>query len=129
MPAGHGLAFAVSLAGWFLLADGFMHYHRFIATTGGKGHDTFRTAAVEPKQQAVEQIVGQADGKPMVVVAGEHWLYWPLRYFAATHENVTVVSSEAAAPAAPASLWRVEFSTTAAGVQTRRAPSDWSTRK
>ena len=48
---------AATLAGWPLLADFHAHYFRFIEQTGGQAHLTFRTAAVEPKQAALQYIL------------------------------------------------------------------------
>ena len=113
------LTAAVTLAGWFMLADCFVHYHRFIATTGGRADRTFRIAAVEPKQQAVELIAQQAGDEPALVIASEYWLNLPLRYFAAEHANLTIVAADASLPTRPTRLWRVEFADTTAGQRVR----------
>lgn len=87
-------------AAWLVLADYHAHYFRFIERTGGQGHSTFRTAAVEPKVAALRYVLQQrtgtpsADSTPVWIVAGEYWNYWPLRYLAMGEEGVRVVGPE-----------------------------------
>jgi len=73
------------------LATFYVNYFREFATSGGRSHPTYVTAATEPKQQALEHILGQATGPAgIVVVAQQWWLYWPIRYLATEHPNVSV---------------------------------------
>ena len=51
---------AATLLAWPLLADFQLNYFHFIEQTGGQAHLTFRTAAVEPKQAALQSIVEDA---------------------------------------------------------------------
>ena len=84
----------VSLAGWLVLADFQVHYFDFIRRTGGRAHNTFRTAAGEPKATALRRILRQGRGGPIWIVASEHWNEWPLRYLAMAEEHVRVVRPE-----------------------------------
>ena len=88
------------LLGWLWLADFQTHYFRFIEQTGGESHLTFRTAAVEPKQAALDYILqnvrvtkettaAQAD---VWIVCSEWWNLWPIRYLAASTSGVHVVT-------------------------------------
>jgi hypothetical protein len=66
------------------------YFHEF-ATSGGRSHLTYVTAGIEPKQQALERILGQATGlADIVVLTQQWWLYWPIRYLATEHPNVSV---------------------------------------
>ncbi len=111
-----------SLLGWFVLADFHQHYFAFIEQTGGRSHATFRTAAVEPKQAALQTILNQraleqpAPAETTWVVAGAWWNYWPLRYRATAEENLRVVTPQQAAAATgfehalqQGRVWFVEF--------------------
>ena len=67
-----------------------MYFHAF-ATTGGRGHLTYVTAPIEPKQQALEHILARnVDEAPVAIVTHQWWLYWPIRYLASNHAEVTV---------------------------------------
>ena len=109
-------AVAACLLGWFLLADFHEHYVRFVQRTGGDAHRTLRTAAVEPKQAAIEYIVaGRASG-PGWIVASEWWNYQPLRYLAMCEADLHVVTPKQAAEVeefasalASGRVWYVEF--------------------
>jgi hypothetical protein len=112
---------AVSLAGWFLLADYQVHYFESIHRTGGLAHRTFRTADVEPKQAALATILKQRRNGTTWIVTSEHWNYWPLRYLSMADEDVRVVRPEEveASPQFERALregrvWFVEFSGTEA---------------
>jgi hypothetical protein len=97
------------------------NYFREFAVTGGRSHLTYVTAAVEPKQQALEQIVARTPGsEPVAIVAQQWWLVWPIRYLAKAHQHVSVTAdldSLAATPQFPdllrqGRLFFVEFSAT-----------------
>ena len=50
-----------------------------------------RTAATEPKQQALEYILARAPGTDrVVIVSRQWWLVWPIAYLATAHPNVGV---------------------------------------
>jgi hypothetical protein len=116
---------ATLLAG-IAMADFHEHYFCFIQRTGGQAHDTFRTAAVEPKQAALEFILAHraapAEAEPddegvAWIAASEWWNYWPLRYLAAGRDDICVVQAEAAdlpeefwRARAEGQVWHVEFS-------------------
>jgi hypothetical protein len=69
----------------------YVNYFREFATSGGRSHLTYVTAETEPKQQALERILGQATGAGgIVVLTQQWWLYWPIRYLATEHPNVSV---------------------------------------
>jgi hypothetical protein len=101
------------LAGWLLLADFHAHYFQFIVRTGGAAHQTFRTAAEEPKQTAMD-LIARDGAERARVLCSEYWLYWPLRYYAAPHRGIEVVETcEQLGDEDDdqfRSLWRVEFS-------------------
>ena len=110
---------AATLAGWPLLADFHAHYFRFIERTGGQSHFTFRTAAVEPKQAALQSILAESDGQGTVpifagtvaqrwstkmglsplaaekwIVCRQWWNRWPIRYLALPDRGVRVPDPE-----------------------------------
>jgi hypothetical protein len=67
------------------------HYFGPLRETGGSSHLTFRTAAVEPKQQVLERaLAGVPPGARLSLLAEDWWLYWPLRYLAAARPQVSV---------------------------------------
>lgn len=89
--------FSMATAPLLLLLAGCMlatfkqHYFDELNQLGGRSHLTFRTAAVEPKQQAMEAIVRQREpGRPLLIQTSEWWLYWPLQYLAYAHDDVAV---------------------------------------
>ncbi len=111
-----GLA-AASLLGWLVLADYQVHYFDFIHRTGGRAHETFRTAAAEPKQAALRTILQHRGPGATWIVASRWWNYWPLRYLGMAEEDFRVVSphqAELSAEFEPARrqgrVWYVEFS-------------------
>ena len=58
---------------------------------GGRSHLTFRTAAIEPKAQAMIYIVhGRDPTVPTLIETSEWWLYWPLQYLAYAHRDIKV---------------------------------------
>jgi hypothetical protein len=83
-----GLALLVAAA---LLASFHVNYFRFFAVTGGRGHLTYATAAIEPKQQALAYILARTQGDRHIVIATHQWwLYWPMAYLASVYANVTL---------------------------------------
>jgi len=112
------------LLGWLWLADFYVHYFQFIERTGGESHLTFRTAAIEPKQAALEYILENAattkanNGSPTDtwIVCSEWWNLWPVRYLALPTSGVHVASPEKAETSAEfreqlrqGHVWYVEF--------------------
>ena len=91
-----------TLAGWPMLADFHTHYFRFIERTGGQSHLTFRTAAVEPKQAALQSILEDARKTGTTgprrdevwIVCSEWWNRWPIHYLASERPGVRVVDPE-----------------------------------
>jgi hypothetical protein len=83
-----GLALLVAMA---LLASFYVNYFTFFAVTGGRGHLTYVTAPIEPKQQALAHILARTQAQDHVVIATHQWwLYWPMSYLASVHPHVTV---------------------------------------
>jgi hypothetical protein len=83
-----GFAAVVAAA---LLGTFYVNYFHAFATTGGRGHLTYVTAPIEPKRQALEHILARnVDEAPVVIVTHQWWLYWPIRYLASNHAEVTV---------------------------------------
>ena len=69
----------------------YVNYFREFAITGGRSHLTYVTAATEPKQQALEQILARAPGPTRVaIVTQQWWLVWPIAYLATERPNVSV---------------------------------------
>jgi len=108
---------AASLAGWLVLADYQQHYFAFIERTGGRSHRTFCTAAVEPKQAALQSILRHREPGTAWIVTSQWWNYWPLRYLGMAEKDVHVVTPEEAETSAEFELavkdgrvWYVEFS-------------------
>jgi hypothetical protein len=81
-------------AAWFVTADFHRHYFCFIEQTGGQAHLAFRTAAVEPKQAALDYILKQRAAGVTWIVADGWWSYWPLRYLSAAELGVRVVEEK-----------------------------------
>jgi hypothetical protein len=83
-----GLAVLVATA---LLASFHVNYFRAFDLTGGRGHLTYATAPIEPKQQALAHIIARTQGQdPIVIATHQWWLYWPMAYLASAHPNVTL---------------------------------------
>jgi hypothetical protein len=105
------------------------HYFDEFATRGGNSHRTFRTADDEPKQAALSLILEQSpSNKPIEIQTSEWWLYWPLRYLAYAHDNVTVQVRNAddlprlsEQSGTGRTTWLVEFAEEEAGWQLKRA--------
>jgi hypothetical protein len=82
---------ALTLVAASVLTSFYVNYFREFATTGGRSHLTYVTASVEPKQQALEQILATAAGPgPVSIVSQQWWLTWPIAYLATKHPNVSV---------------------------------------
>jgi len=93
---------ATALVTASLLVTFYINYFREFATTGGRSHLTYITAPVEPKAQALQQILSASPGPADVaVVAQQWWLVWPMAYLATGHTNVSVTTDLAAAERAP----------------------------
>jgi hypothetical protein len=112
----------VPAAGAFLLAGFYCNYFAFIMHTGGDSEETFRTAAVEPKLQALHFIESQSlgpSGGGILVATSSYWNYQPLRYLAADNAAIgTVWTKPPLSPdqaemlnqaASSGQLWCVEF--------------------
>jgi hypothetical protein len=105
------------------------HYFDEFMQHGGGSHVTFRTAAVEPKQQAMELIVERRDPqRPLIITTSEWWLYWPLQYLAYGQDNVIVELRSAGDPRpldqqafADLESWIVEFADEEAGWRVEKA--------
>ena len=113
-----------------LLADFQVHYFAFIEQTGGLAHQTFRTAAIEPKAAALEVIRQHRRPGRTWVVASEYWVATPLRYLASDDEEIRVVRSTDAADAddlkhllAAGRVWFVEFAGSEGLEQFRASPA------
>jgi hypothetical protein len=106
------------------------YFHEF-TYNGGRSHLTFRTAAIEPKQQAMDLIERQREpGLPLLIQTSEWWLYWPLQYLAYAHEDVKVELRSLDDPRplnqqafVDMETWIVEFATEEAGWHVEKA---WS---
>jgi len=111
-----------ALAGWLVLADFQRHYFDFIRQTGcevgpGRSHETFRTAAIEPKRAALDEILRHRGAGPTWIVTSQWWNYCPLKYLATAEQGVRVVTPDEAEAAAEFTralvqgrVWCVEFS-------------------
>lgn len=123
LRAGWPVLVVASLAGWLVLADFNAHYFKFIQQTGGRGHRTFRTAAIEPKQAVLQHILQHRQTQPMTdgqttwIVASEWWNHMPLKYLAMAEKDIRVVEPKETAGLAQfefalrqGRVWYVEFS-------------------
>ncbi len=116
------------LLGWVLLLTARTELFDDIHATGGDSHETFRTAAIEPKQQAIDYIISQSAGQTLIRTS-EWWLYWPVLYlsFADVEEGQIIAElapngahdSPAVAPRAHAK-WQIEFAGSPACESLRR---------
>lgn len=82
---------AAALLATSVLGSFYVNYFNAFLTTGGRSHLAYVTAAVEPKQQALEKILamsGVDDG--VTIVTQQWWLYWPIAYLATPHTGVAV---------------------------------------
>jgi 4-amino-4-deoxy-L-arabinose transferase-like glycosyltransferase len=86
-----------ALAGWLLLADFQQSFFAFLRHTGGRTHLAFSTAEHDPKQAALQYILGQRQSRYATwIVASTWWTYWPMRYLALGQPGVFVVQQGAA---------------------------------
>jgi hypothetical protein len=122
---------AAALSGWLLLADCQTHYFAYIERTGGCAHRTFRTAAEEPKQTAVNLILAQREPGTTWILSSAYWNELPLRYLAWPAPEVRVVGSEQAEGSpeiatalAEGRVWYVEFTGSKELQQVRSALAD-----
>jgi uncharacterized membrane protein len=117
-PASRAALLAALLVGWFVLTDFHVHYFRFIEQTGGQAHLTFRTATEEPKDAALKYILEHRKPGETLIVAGEWWNLWPLRYLSMAEGDLCVLKPEEAnneagkfaAAKNEGGIWYVEFS-------------------
>ena len=85
-----GMTLSIVLA-WILLAGFQTRYFQVFRETGGLAHNTFRTAAAEPKQAALAYILSKrVRFEPTWIVTSESWNYRPLRYLALAESQVRV---------------------------------------
>lgn len=76
---------------WLLLGSFQTNYFNAIKTTGGLSALAFRTASIEPKQQAFSIIRENAKAdKSVIIIAEDWWLYWPLRYLAISDQRISI---------------------------------------
>jgi hypothetical protein len=117
------------VVGACMLATFKSHYFDELDGHGGRSHLTFRTAASEPKQQAMNLIARErAADLPLLIQTSEWWLYWPLQYLAYAHHDLKV---ELRSPDDPRPLdqqafvnlesWIVEFTDEEAGWRVEKA--------
>jgi hypothetical protein len=114
----HSPALATGVALAWLLVLGFgVNYFAFIHRTGGRSHDTFRTAAVEPKTAALAHVLAaRSADEETWIIADEYWNHRPLKYLAARQRGMHVASWEEAQASAAfrtaladARVWFIEF--------------------
>ena len=131
------LATATALAlGWLLVLGFQINCLGYLRQTGGRSHRAFRTAALEPKQAALTEILAQCGPRETVrIVTSEWWTYWPMRYLAVSPASggeqsisVELCSSRDELVLLPVCqtvgrgrLWFVEFTGSAACDALRRA--------
>ena len=103
--------------GWGMLATFKTQYFDEFNEGGGRSHLTFRTAGVEPKQQAMSDPPRPRSTRASPHQTSEWWLYWPLQYLAYAHDDVIVEFRSADDPRpldqlafADMEHWIVEFS-------------------
>jgi hypothetical protein len=96
-PARQVLLLTALLVGWFMLADFYVHYFRFIENTGGQAHLTFRTAMEEPKAAALKFIMEHRKPGKTLIVVDEWWNFWPLKYLSMNEGDLCVLTPEEAA--------------------------------
>jgi hypothetical protein len=85
---------AATLVATSVLASFYVNYFREFATTGGRSHPTYMTAAIEPKRQAFEQILARRSSRDRVmIVAQQWWHFWPIAYLAQGQTKVSVAMS------------------------------------
>jgi len=73
------------------VAGFYVNFVRAFQVTGGRGHLTYVTAPVEPKQEALERILALRRGtEPVAIVARTWWIFWPMNYLAQREGGVSV---------------------------------------
>jgi hypothetical protein len=73
-----------------LLASFQIHYFGGMRSYRGQ-HRTYWTAGVEPKLRALAVIEEMRDRqRTTVVVTGDYWTYWPIRYLARNHRDIEI---------------------------------------
>jgi hypothetical protein len=84
------IAMSVTVAiSWLLLWSFQSNYFDTIKRTGGLSEQTFRTASVEPKQQALAKILQDAKGAEKITIFAEDWwLYWPIQYLSIPDKRI-----------------------------------------
>lgn len=93
---GRAAAAALAIVAWLGPVSFSLGYVEFIRQTGGRSHDTFRTAETEPKWQTFHAILAQRQPDERVsVVCHDWWNYWPLAYLAQGENNVQVLQWDA----------------------------------
>jgi hypothetical protein len=118
---------ALGAVAWLMPLSFYLGYFTYIERTGGSSHLTFRTAAVEPKQQALEFInAHRLPNEATTVVCHEWWNYWPLEYLALGQQDVRVLTWEQwqgetqdSSTRAVDNTWFVDFVGTAGERETR----------
>ena len=94
-PRRQMFAAALAVAAWLWPVSFYFGYFAFFEKTGGCSHPTFRTAAVEPKSQALRFILERRKATESTrIVCREWWNYWPLEYLAGGQDNVRVLTWE-----------------------------------
>lgn len=80
---------------WFVSLA--LNYFMPFLLTGGQSHQTFRTAQIEPKEQAVEIILSNIqDDNNGLVLAENWWVAKPIQYLLVNHNNINVVQYDEA---------------------------------
>jgi hypothetical protein len=101
------------------------HYVQFIHRTGGASHDTFRTAAIEPKQAALDEVLRQGGSyKQVRIVTSEYWIEKPLLYLTAGKSQISVggpLTDDSPLTTQHSAIWFVEFTDSAACRQVRES--------
>jgi hypothetical protein len=83
-----------SVVAVLVLAGFYVNFVRAFLVTGGRGHLTYVTAPVEPKQAALERILAlRHDSEPAAIVAQTWWIFWPTNYLAPRQAGVSVSQS------------------------------------
>ncbi len=105
-----------SLCGWLMLADFREHYFHCIHQTGGRAHPTFRTSDEDPKASALKTILANRQPGVAWIVTGEWHIYWPIRYFGMSEDELRVVTPKEVAASEEfdqaqreGRVWYVEF--------------------
>lgn len=74
-----------------LLLGFYLNYWAPIHATGGRAHYAFRTAHIEPKQQALAFLAqNRTASQPLHIITSDWWNYWPAAYLAYAHPGLTV---------------------------------------